>query len=71
MPSWEQTDPEKRQVWCPTRNLSEQRPPGEYFESAFLGTVPEYIRVCGGDLNQAQVHRAHSQHEYISYIRGI
>lgn len=39
--------------------------------SAFLGTGPECIRVCEGDLNQAHFHRAHFQLEYISYIRGI
>lgn len=64
--------PRKWQVWYPTRNLSEQPPhPMEEFEPASLGTVPEWIRVCEGDLNQAQIHRSHSQHEYISYIRGI
>ncbi|KAM7338364.1 hypothetical protein ACRRTK_001848 [Alexandromys fortis] len=40
------------------------------FEPASLGTVPKCIIVCESDLNQTQIHRLHSQHEYISYVRG-
>lgn len=73
MPSWGQRDPAHGKFGVLQGTCQNKAPhvPHGVVWTCISGHSSRCIIVCEGNWNQAQIHRAHSQHEYMSYIIGI